>query len=259
MNIVLIGTGNVAVVLLKKLHAAGHTIMQVFGRNHIAAAVLADAYGAFACSAWNDITQAADLYIIAVADKALTGNEVHLQLKDQLVVHTAGTVSTDILKNMSSAYGVLYPFQTIRKEVEPLPDIPLMINANTDAAKEKLGALAKTISQKVIVADDEQRMQYHLCAVMTNNFSNYLYALAEDYCHKQHLDFSMLLPIIDETANRLHRFSPRQVQTGPAARKDMGTIEKHLDLLTDEPRLKNLYKMFSDEIINYPWQETSSG
>ncbi len=137
--------------------------------------------------------------------------------------------------------------------MEPLPDITFLADANTGIAKEKLFALAKTISQKVIMANDTQRMQYHLCAVMTNNFSNYLYVLAEDYCNKHGLDFSSLLPLIDQTAERLHQSSPRLVQTGPAIRKDMITIQHHLNLLNEEPLLKNLYKIFSDDILQYPW------
>ncbi|HMC86432.1 MAG TPA: DUF2520 domain-containing protein [Chitinophagaceae bacterium] len=253
MKIVLIGTGNVAVVLSKKIIAAGHSILQVYGRNHVAAALLADNSGASTCSSLNEITQSADLYIIAVTDKALASGELHFRLKNQLVVHTAGSVSKEILKNVSASYGVLYPYQTIRKEVEPLPEIPLLMDANTTTAKEQLTAFGKTISTKIIFANDEQRMQYHLCAVMTNNFSNYLYTLTEDYCNKQALDFGMLLPLIDQTANRLHHLSPRQVQTGPAARKDLATIEQHLNLLNKEPALQHLYKILSDDILKYPW------
>jgi predicted short-subunit dehydrogenase-like oxidoreductase (DUF2520 family) len=253
MKIVLAGTGNVAIVLAKKFKAAGHSIVQVYGRNHIAAAVLADKCGASACLSLRDITQQADLYIIAVTDKALLAQAVHLPLKDQLVVHTAGSVSMDVLKKMSSSYGVLYPYQTLRKEVEPVPAIPFLIDANTIAAREKLAEFAGSIASKLMVANDEQRMQYHLCAVMTTNFSNYLYVLAEDFCNKHGLDFSLLLPLADETARRMHQFSPRRVQTGPAIRKDSSTIKHHLQLLKQEPALQHLYKLFSDEILQYPW------
>ena len=253
MQIVIIGTGNTATVLAKKLKAAGHAIVQVYGRTREAAAALADKLDAGSCSAWNAITQDAELYIIAIADQALSGKEIRLQLKDQLVVHTAGAVSMEVLKNISSGYGVLYPLQTIRKEIEPLPEIALLIDASSDAAKEKLMTLAKTIAQKVSIANDAERMKYHLCAVITNNFSNYLYVLAEDYCSKHGLNFSNLLPLIDETAGRLHHFSPHMVQTGPAIRKDMTTIQHHIALLNDDPGLKKLYNMFSDDILQYPW------
>jgi predicted short-subunit dehydrogenase-like oxidoreductase (DUF2520 family) len=238
MKIVMIGTGNVATVLCKMLHAAGHSILQVYGRNKDSAEILAAACAAGPCCSWHDITQEAELYIIALADKIWSANEIGLQLRNQLVVHTAGAVSMQVLKNISTVYGVLYPFQTIRKEIDSLPEIPLLVDANTDAAKEKLLAIAKTISRQVSVAGDMQRMQY---------------VLAEDYCKKQDLDFANLLPLIDETAKRLHHFSPRQVQTGPAARKDMNSIQQHLTLLQDEPALKDLYSMFTENILQYKW------
>ncbi|MEP7277656.1 MAG: Rossmann-like and DUF2520 domain-containing protein [Bacteroidota bacterium] len=253
MKIVVIGTGHVAVVLSVKLKAAGHRILQVFGRNRLAAAVLADACDASTCASWDDITPNAELYIIAVADQALTGNAIHLAVENQLVVHTAGAVSIDVLKGMSSSYGVLYPLQTIRKEVVPTPAIPFMIDANTAAGRETLAALASTISQKVVFANDTQRLQYHLCAVITNNFSNYLYVLAEDYCQRQGLDFTNLLPLLAETSRRLQQFSPRQVQTGPAVRGDGTTIQRHIQLLENEPALFGLYKMFSDQVRAFNW------
>ncbi len=253
MKIVLAGTGNVAVVLAKKLKAAGHSIVQVYGRNHIAAAVLADRCGASTCFSAQDITQLADLYVIAIADKALLAGAVHFTLKDQLVVHTAGSVSKEVLRKMSSSYGVLYPYQTIRKEIDPVPEIPFLIDANSVTATENLMSVALTIASKVMIADDAKRMQYHLCAVMTNNFSNYLYVLAEDFCNRHGLDFNLLLPLADETIRRIHRYSPRRVQTGPAIRKDADTIAHHLALLEQDPALLGLYKLFSDQMLQYPW------
>ena len=88
---------------------------------------------------------------------------------------------------------------------------------------------------------------------MVNNFSNYLYVLAEDYCNKHGLAFRSLLPLLDETSRRLHQFSPRQVQTGPAARKDILTMQNHLALLQDEPELAAFYQLFSRHIMAYKW------
>ena len=253
MQIVIIGTGNTATVLGIKLKEAGNTIVQVYGRNAATATALAEKLQSQPCNDFNSLTKNADLYIVAVADKALPEVAAQLPLKDQLVVHTAGAVSINVLQNTSTSYGVFYPYQTIRKEVSPLPEIPFFIDASSAAAKETLLQVAKTISQKVGVANDTERMQYHLCAVMTNNFSNYLYTLTEEYCKKNGLDFSNLLPLIDETASRLHHFSPRTVQTGPAIRKDLPTIQHHLKLLENDPTLKELYRFFSDQMIAFDW------
>ncbi len=259
MKIVIIGTGNVATVLGKKLTTAGHSIMQVYGRNREAAMTLANQFSATACSSIEAIEQEAELYIAAIADSALTDIAAHLQLQNQLLVHTAGAVSINIFKEVSANYGVFYPFQSIRKEIEPMPELPIMVDANTTAAKEQLLSIAKTISQKVSIANDAARMRYHLCAVVTNNFSNYLNVLAADYCHRNGLDFSNLLPLFDESARRMHYFSPRQVQTGPAIRKDTATMQRHLALLKDDPALAVLYQVFSDEIKRYPWKNLPQG
>ncbi|MEO6314732.1 MAG: DUF2520 domain-containing protein [Chitinophagaceae bacterium] len=253
MRIVMIGTGNIATVLGKKLKAAGHTIVQVYGRQAENAAALATMLNAGACSDWDALNHDADLYMVALSDQAVMGLEKHLQLHNRLVVHTAGAVPMQVLRNVSSSYGVFYPLQTIRKEIEQLPEIPFLLDANSVSAKEQLQVLARTISGNVSMAGDEERLKYHLCAVMTNNFSNYLYVQAAGYCEKTGLAFQQLLPLIDETAARLHHATPRSVQTGPAARKDLGTIEKHLGLLKDEPQLTALYKFFTDQILNFNW------
>ncbi len=254
MKIVIIGTGNVATVLGKKLILSGHAVIQVYGRNEAAANALANLFSATACSSLAAITKDAELYIAAVADSGLETIAAHLRLQHQLVVHTAGAVSMEIFKDVSTAYGVFYPFQSIRKEIEPMPELPVMVDANTDAAKQQLLTIAKTISQKVSIANDAARVQYHLCAVVTNNFSNYLNVLAADYCRKNGLDFSNLLPLFDESARRLHHFSPHQVQTGPAIRNDTATMQQHVAMLKKEPALADLYRVFSDEIIRYPWK-----
>ncbi len=80
---------------------------------------------------------------------------------------------------------------------------------------------------------------------MVNNFTNHLYALAENYCNRNGLPFQYLLPLIGETAHRLEQFSPAQVQTGPAVRNDTDTIRRHLELLKDDRQLKEIYTLIS--------------
>jgi predicted short-subunit dehydrogenase-like oxidoreductase (DUF2520 family) len=253
MKIVIIGTGNVAVVLGTKFLAAGHQILQVAGRSKEGTEALATAWGVKAIQDFQQLHSDADVYIIALSDTALAAIEKYIQFADQLVVHTAGSVSMEVLKNCSTNYGVFYPFQTIRKETGHSVEIPVFIDANNEASKKKLISLATSISNKVSLANDAQRTQYHLCAVLVNNFSNYLYALAEEYCINNGLDFNNLLPIIDASAHRLHQWSPKKVQTGPAFRNDRDTIQKHLDLLEDTPVLKDIYAMMSDNIRHFNW------
>jgi predicted short-subunit dehydrogenase-like oxidoreductase (DUF2520 family) len=68
--------------------------------------------------------QAANLYVIAVSDEAVAEVASQLIVHNKLVVHTAGSVSKDVLKQASRNYGVLYPLQSLRKEMKDLPLTP---------------------------------------------------------------------------------------------------------------------------------------
>jgi len=250
MKIVLIGTGNTATVLGRKLKAAGHTIVQVFGRDSMAASQLAYDLSTESTNYWNVVNREADIYILAVSDIAIEEVMKELRLHEKTVVHTAASVSKNVLKNAASHFGVFYPLQSLKKEIDHLPEIPIVIDASDDATLAELDVLAHSISSHVVEANDEQRLKMHLAAVFCNNFVNHLYALAEAYCKKEGIDFYLLLPLIKETAERLDEIPPSQSQTGPAVRNDRATIEKHLALLEHYPQLQKVYTVLTESIYH---------
>jgi hypothetical protein len=86
---------------------------------------------------------------------------------------------------------------------------------------------------------------------LCNNFTNHLIARSKSYCEKDGLDFSLLEPIIKETFERLDKFPPESVQTGPALRNDQITMTKHLGLLQDQKYLQLIYRVMSDSINDF--------
>ncbi|WP_276485722.1 Rossmann-like and DUF2520 domain-containing protein [Paraflavitalea pollutisoli] len=248
MRIVIIGTGNTATVLGKKLRAAGHQIVQVVGRSAKAAHVLAEQLGAAYTTSTQQLDQTASLYIVAVTDAAIATVAATLSLHKKLVVHTAGSVSKEVLQAASDRYGVLYPLQSLRKEMEQLPTIPLLIDATNEEDLATINTLAASISPQVQRADDEQRLKLHVAAVIVSNFTNHLYTLAERYCAEEQANFSLLHPLISQVADRLQQASPASSQTGPAIRRDEPTIQKHLELLQPHGELKDLYAWFTQSI-----------
>jgi predicted short-subunit dehydrogenase-like oxidoreductase (DUF2520 family) len=249
MNIVIIGTGNAATVLGRKLKNAGHHISQVFGRDASAASKLAYELDTESTNYWSVIKKDADFYLIAVADDAILEVAKHLHVPGKVVAHTAASVSKDILKKTSHHYGVFYPLQSLRKDREGSPETPIFIDASDAKAKKTLERLAHTIAgEQVAEANDDARLKLHIAAVIVGNFTNYLYLMAEDYCRKEKIDFKQLLPLIEETAERVQSISPRMAQTGPAFRHDIETIKKHLELLKAHPQLKKLYEFMTETI-----------
>ena len=249
MNIVIIGSGNVAAVLGRKFRAAGHQILQVVGRNAAAASALAYEWDAVSTNYLSAINRNGDIYLIAVTDDAIDDVVKELKLPGKVVAHTAASVSKEILKKVTEHYGVFYPLQSLRKDMKNLPDIPVFFDGSDDLTKKRLQELAYSVSlEKVAEAGDDARLKLHVAAVVLSNFTNHLYALAEDYCRKEGLYFRQFLPLIEETALRIKDILPRQAQTGPAIRFDNETIHKHLDLLKNHPQLKNIYVLMTESI-----------
>lgn len=255
MDIVIIGTGNTATVLGKRCMERGHRILQVVGRSSTHTNNLAEILHAQPEYEIENMTKDAGLYLIAISDVAIDVISHEMHLSNKLVVHTAGSVSKDIISHTSNKYGVLYPLQSMRKEIMEIPEIPLLIDANSDVAKKELMKFAQTISEHVQFADDLQRRKIHLAAVFVSNFPNYLYALIEDFCLEEKISFDLLLPLINETTYRLSAHPAATTLTGPAIREDFSTIDKHIDMLKEFPLMKTIYLAITQSIISWHQDE----
>ena len=250
MDVVLLGSGNVATQLGRALVEAGHRIKQVYSRTEGHAQALAATVGAEATNDLTTIDVQADVYIIAVKDDALAAVAAQLPTTLQgTVVHTAGSVDMAVLSEHAADYGVLYPLQTFSKaKVVDFSTIPIAIEASGEAVLLKLEALAGTLSKCVFRCDSKQRLSLHVAAVFACNFTNHFYAIAADILQEHGLEFDFIRPLILETAQKVMEHQPQEVQTGPAARNDVRTMGKHLELLETNPVLAQLYRLISKQI-----------
>jgi len=249
MNVVLLGSGNVATHLALALKAIGENITQVFSPNLINAKTLAKKVGSEAINSFSEVERNADLYIISVKDDAIAEVAGNLKGIDGLVVHTSGTTDLKVLSSTVKHAGVFYPLQTFSKSKDvDFKMIPLCLEATDDMQLEILKQLANRLSTKVYQLDGEKRKVLHLAAVFACNFTNHLYALANDLLTNRDLDFDIIRPLIAETADKVMVDLPRNVQTGPALRNDESTINKHLTMLADLPELQEIYITLSNSI-----------
>ena len=226
-------------------------MVEVFSRELSHAQALASELGAIATNDLKMLSQQADLSILCVADSAIGGITETLRLPGKIVVHTSGAVSKNVLQNVSDCYGVLYPLQSLRKEADHIPVIPLLIDGSSEVVGKAIQSFAESISKKVMFCGDDERLKLHVAAVVVSNFSNHLYALTADYCKKESADFSMLSPLIQEAANRVAAYEPVNMQTGPAVRGDSDTIKKHLEMLEKYPELRKIYITITENIQQF--------
>ena len=251
MKIALIGAGNVATCLGPRLKEAGHEITAVYSRTVESARALADRLGATYTTDLKAVP-ASDAAIVMLKDDALKelAPAISDSLNDTLLLHTAGSVSMDIWYTAGAMkYGVLYPMQTFSKtSVIDWSQVPLFIEGSSDQTLDSIRELALTVSPDVTVLSSEGRKKLHLAAVFTCNFSNHMYAIAEQLLADEGVPFRVMLPLVRETARKVETMSPHDAQTGPAIRGDRKVIDEHLALLKDNPEFAELYRLISTDI-----------
>lgn len=251
MNIVLLGSGNVATHLGRAFKMAGQTIIQVWSRDIDHAKELADTIGSEAISDIDDLNTSADLYIIAVSDDAIRSVASQLKVGDKLIVHTSGSTPLDALDGASSHTGVFYPLQTFSKnKAVDFRQIPIAIEANNDEDLAVIRSIADRLSERVTELDSGQRKALHVAAVFACNFTNHLFALSQELLEANKLDFDLIRPLIAETVGKINLNDPISVQTGPAVRNDLAIINSHLEMLKDQPEMYEIYEKLSQSIVN---------
>ena len=244
MQIVLIGSGNVAFHLAKAFTEAQIPISQIFGRNTTELQKISER---FSIPSSTETLTDADLYIISVSDSSIAEVSALIKNENVLVAHTSGSVSREAL-NGNYRKSVFYPLQTFSKSKNlDYSKIPFFIDAENENDEEILKNLASKISKNVMLANDEKRKYIHLTAVFACNFVNHLYARAKEISDSQGIPFDYFLPLIDETTQKIHELEPKLAQTGPAIRNDEKVLKLHESLLTDEEKLK-IYKTLNESI-----------
>ena len=231
MNIVIIGQGNVAT----NLHYA-------FTKKGVACQMVSSREGL-------DLLPAANVYIYAVKDEALAAVVAQVKGKEKAMhLHTSGSMPISIFGDDKPHAGVFYPFQTFSKVrvIEDFSTVPVFFEARGIDDISAVYSLALTITSHVYETTQHDRERLHVAGVYACNFTNLMYAMASDILRNTHIPFSALLPLIDETAAKIHTLPPHEAQTGPARRGDENVIEHHQSLLTEQQRI--LYTILSEEI-----------
>ncbi len=254
LKVVIIGAGNVGYHLALAIDSCENAqVTQIVSRNRNEALPLAELCNCNAADSLTYIDMDADVYIFCIHDNALLdviANAELLHLTNRFIAHTSGSLPMSILNKFSSNYGVFYPLQTFSKQKNvSLSNCPFLIESSSTKNTKILQNLAEQISDNYKICSSEQRTLYHLNAVIVNNFTNYLFVLAEEYCKKQNLDFELLKPLILETIDKLNYGSANEMQTGPAKRDNHEIIKSHQHLLANEAELLSVYDMFS-KLIN---------
>jgi len=248
-QVAILGSGNVAYQLTRFLNKVGSPPKYIIPRSRKKGLSITDAV-----SPKTVVIEGLDLkyydfsfLILCIPDNKIIEVLHEITLPDNcLIVHTSGSIPQDVFKAYFNSYFVMYPFQTFTKNRDiDLSNIPLFIEASDAQSYNRVENLGSIISQNIKSLDSKKRAELHLGGVITNNFTNHLIAEAFKYIQQAGLDRKDLMPLLQETLQKIESLGPEAAQTGPAIRGDDEVIAKHIQMLEKNQSLKKLYSLFS--------------
>ena len=254
VSVTFIGAGNVAWHLAPALDNLGYAVREVYSRKEKNANLLAERlYHARIVDNLDFSESESKVFFLCVSDDAIEDIAKRVILpKDSILVHTSGARQLSVLSGAKvSRVGVFYPLQTFTKNRRiDFAEVPIFIESADSETEKVLSAIAKALTKKVLKISSEQRKALHVAAVFASNFSNHMLTLSKNIMLSNDLKFELLKPLIAETLNKSLEIGPEKGQTGPARRGDLEVLDSHMELLRDDERVAEIYKLISQHIID---------
>jgi predicted short-subunit dehydrogenase-like oxidoreductase (DUF2520 family) len=197
-------------------------------------------------SAINETLEAGDVLFVTIKDDEIS-NVIHLvENPDVVKIYCSGSVSLESLSTISNC-GVWYPLYSFSGNTSiDWKKVPVFIEYSNEYVFEILSNICGELNKPFQVLDSNQRKQLHLAAVFANNFVNACFIGANQVIKgNESLKFDYLLPIIQQTVDKISVGNPLENQTGPAKRHDENTLLEHSNMLKQLPSELALYTAIS--------------
>lgn len=197
---------------------------------------------------WKEISTNADLCILCIADRFIEEVSAQIPAQNGILVHTSGSINLEALNTKHPKRGIFYPLMSIKKDSSfEIQKIPFCLEATNSTILEDLENFSQSNGLQHYAISSDKRKYLHLAAVLSHNFSNYLYHQAFETLKEADIPFSILKPLLEQQVNLLDDSDPILKQTGPAVRKDEPTMEAHFKMLQN-PEIADLYQRLSQLI-----------
>ncbi|MEE8620119.1 MAG: DUF2520 domain-containing protein [Dehalococcoidia bacterium] len=237
-----IGAGTTGTALAVRLSQKGCPVVAVSSRTLSSAQKLAALVPD--CRVYHtaqDVAEAAELVFITTPDDVMAQVCAEVQWREvNSVVHCSGAHSVDILgsaKKLGAAVGSFHPLQTfadVDQAIRNLPGSTFALEAEEPLLTTQK-ELTRLLNGNWVVLKPGDKVLYHVAAVFACNYLVTLVKLALDLW----LNFGVsskeatraLLPLLEGTINNINNIGLPDCLTGPVARGDSGTIERHLSAL----------------------------
>lgn len=249
-TISIIGPGRVGKALQKVLSKLEYSVVSVMGRE-------------------DEITELGDIVFITTPDAEIetvagTISKSGLDVTGKLILHCSGTVDLSPFKDFETKgamIGCFHPLQAITEQTNDFEGITFDVMGNAGVI-DQLKHLATEMGARVMEVSAHQKEMLHVAAVVASNFQVTLAHMASKIAGSSGLNHTevqqALVPLMKSVIGNLSKLPPNEALTGPIARGDVSTIEKHLELLKDQPGLLDLYSRLGSKTVDMLGEEQLS-
>ena len=265
MRIGFIGAGKVGFSLGRYLAEHGVELAGYASRSFDSAREAAEFAGGQAFSTAIDLAAASDLVFLTVPDDAIesTWRELAdadrarmIDLDGRIVCHCSGALSSEVFDGIAElgAFGYsvhpLFAINSERESYRELARAPFTIEGAPECL-DGIVMLFRMLGNDVHVIEPAQKARYHAAAVMASNLVVGLVHMAAEELEK--CGFTpeeaerVLRPLFAANAVHIVEDGVADALTGPAARGDMATIERHLDVLEGDAR--EVYRIITNDLL----------
>ncbi len=233
-TISIIGPGRLGKALKSALGKAGYEVNLVYGKD-------------------DSISGLGDLIFITTPDSEIrkVASKIassDLNLDGKMFAHCSGALASSILEELQKEgahIACFHPLMAVSPKTESFQDIYFDIEGDESVLK-LLEELAQNVGAESIRVSPKEKELLHISAVMA---SNYLVTLADLSLRisasaniPERILMDAFLPLMSSSLENLGNQSPTDALTGPIARGDIQTVQKHLKLLENKPELLEMYK-----------------
>ena len=200
-------------------------------------------------SAINQTLKSGDVLFVTTKDDEIASVIRQVENPDVVKIYCSGSVSLESLSTISNC-GVWYPLYSFSGNASiDWNKVPVFIEYSNEYVFELLSNICGELNKEFHVLNSQNRKQLHLAAVFANNFVNACFIGANEVIKEnESLKFDFLLPIIQQTIEKVAIENPKDCQTGPAKRHDENTLLEHSIMLKQLPSEQALYKAISNFI-----------
>jgi len=259
-----IGAGRLGSVLAIALRERGWSVAALFDRDVEKARVLAARLGGgLVPESATAAVAAAEAVFLTVSDDEIAPLAARLAqfpiAAGRIFFHTSGALTAAALRPLAEAgaeVGTLHPLQTfadVNTGLGLIRDV-FWTGDGSPAAVGLAGRLVDALGGRLLQVPAEGRVLYHAAAVVA---SNYLVALADQASRllegagvaPEHA-LAALLPLMEGTLLNLKRKDATSALTGPVARGDAATVERHVAALEAfRPAAARLYRLLGERCL----------